>query len=306
MMPSLGDSESCFLCGGQLQPYLTSVKDHVTGETFAIVRCAGCALGVTQPSPRDLTPYYRAYYGGRHGFTAVFRAKQRLALVRKTTKGKTRRSLLDVGCGEGTFLLAAREEGWKVSGTEMNPDPARQHGLEVKTGLSAFQGADEFDCITLWHSLEHLPRPQEVLQSVHRLLKPQGWLFVAVPDAGGWQAGLFGRDWLHLDVPRHLYHFGRRSLRLLHERTGFKVQQERHQEFEYDLLGWSQSALNKLLPTRNLFFLQLTRKAEAASSAERAANWVLGPLLSALSLPPAWFATASKRGGTLIFASQKA
>jgi 2-polyprenyl-3-methyl-5-hydroxy-6-metoxy-1,4-benzoquinol methylase len=305
MTLTFGESEPCCLCGAQLQPYLPSVKDHVTGEHFAVARCSGCGMGVTQPSPQDLSPYYRAYYGGRHGFTAAFRAKQRLGLVRRTAKGKTGRSLLDVGCGEGTFLLAAREEGWKASGTEMNPGPAQAQGLDVRTDLSAFQGVNEFDCITLWHSLEHMRQPQNVLQSIHRLLKPDGWLFVAVPDAAGWQARLFGRDWLHLDVPRHLYHFGRRSLRLLHQQSGFQVREQHHQEFEYDLLGWAQSALNKLFPTRNLFFLQLTGKAEGPLSVEQATNWAAGPLLSALALPVTWLGAVCKRGGTLIFASQK-
>jgi SAM-dependent methyltransferase len=228
-----------------------------------------------------------------------------LGLVHSHAKATGGQSLLDVGCGEGTFLLAARKTGWNVSGTEMNPGPAREHGLEVRTDLVAFQGTNEFDCITLWHSLEHMRNPQEVLHSIHRLLKPDGWLFMAVPDAGGWQAKSFGRDWLHLDVPRHLYHFNRRSLHLLHRRCGFQVREEHHQEFEYDLLGWSQSALNKVFPTRNLFFRQLMGKAEGSSAAERAANWLAGPLLSAIALPATWLGTACKRGGTLIFASKK-
>jgi SAM-dependent methyltransferase len=187
----------------------------------------------------------------------------------------------------------------------MNPDPARKLGLEVLPDLAAFESAREFDCITMWHSLEHLRNPLEAFQSIHGLLKPDGWLFVAVPDAGGWQASSFGQNWLHLDVPRHLYHYGLRSLRLLHKRSGFQVQEERHQEFEYDVLGWSQSALNGMLPTRNLFFRQLTGKAEGTPRVERAANWLVGPALSVLALPTTWLGAAFKRGGTLIFASQK-
>jgi len=305
MTQSHAVQQTCFLCGGALQPYLARVNDHVTGENFDILRCSPCEIGVTDPQPQDLAPYYRAYYGGRHGFTAAFRTKQRLGLVREKTKERTGRNLLDVGCGEGTFLLAAREEGWIPSGTEMNPDPARTLGLEVLTELAAFAGAREFDCITMWHSLEHVRNPLEVFQSIHRLLKQDGWLFVAVPDAGGWQARMFGQHWLHLDVPRHLYHYSRRSLRLLHERGGFQVRDERHQELEYDVLGCRQIVLKKMFPTRNLFFRQLTGKAQETPSLERAANWLLAPALSVLALPSTWLGAASKRGGTLIFASQK-
>jgi len=305
MTQSHAVSEPCILCGGKFQPYLGRVSDHVTGEHFVIVRCAGCGLGVTQPIPQDLAPYYRDYYGARHGFTAIFRAKQRLSLVHSKAQNKSGQSLLDVGCGEGTFLLTARDQGWKVSGTEINPAPARKSGLDVETDLAAFHGNRQFDAITMWHSLEHMRDPQELLRSIHGILKPDGWLFVAVPDAGGWQARTFGRDWLHLDVPRHLYHFNRRSLRLLHESCGFQVREEHHQELEYDVLGWSQSALNKIFPTRNLFFLQLMGKAEGTPSLERAANWLVGPLLSTIALPATWTGTACKHGGTLILASQK-
>jgi SAM-dependent methyltransferase len=305
MMQSHAVQQTCFLCGGPFEPYLARVNDHVTGEDFGILRCSQCGIGVTDPMPQNLAPYYRAYYGGRHGFTAAFRAKQRLGLVRKKTKERSGRNLLDVGCGEGTFLLAAREDGWIPTGTEMNPKPARMLGLEVLADLAAFESTGEFDCITMWHSLEHLRNPLEAFQSIHRLLKPDGWLFVAVPDAGGWQARSFGQHWLHLDVPRHVYHYGRRSLRLLHERGGFQVRDEHYQEFEYDVLGWSQSALNRMFPTRNLFFRQLTGKAQGAPSVEGMANWLLGPALSVLVLPATWLGAAFKRGGTLIFASQK-
>jgi hypothetical protein len=67
----------------------------------------------------------------------------------------------------------------------------------------------------------------------------------------------------------------------------------------------SQSALNRMFPTRNLFFRQLTGKAQGTPSVERAANWLLAPALSALALPSTWLGAAFKRGGTLIFVSQK-
>jgi SAM-dependent methyltransferase len=306
MTSAPGVSRSCFLCGGELRPYLKQVNDYISGENFSVLKCAVCRLGVTENAPEHLFPYYRDYYGRRHGFTAKFRAWQRLSLVRKKMKMDVERSLLDVGCGEGTFLLAARRDGWTVAGTEVNPAPAQEQGLEVVRDLAGFGGKREFDCATMWHSLEHMRDPMAMVRAVHLLLKREGWLFVAVPDAGGWQARFSGEDWLHLDVPRHLYHFGRVSLRMLHEKCGFQVREEHHQEFEYDVLGWSQSALNKIFPTRNLFFLQLAGKAHGTPGWERAANWVVGPAVSALALPATWCGTVFRRGGTLIFASKKA
>jgi SAM-dependent methyltransferase len=215
------------------------------------------------------------------------------------------RRLLDIGCGDGAFLLAARAEGWSVAGTEMNPAPARAAGIElVGESLEDARARAPFDCITLWHTLEHMRDPQATLQSLAGMLAPGGLLLIAVPDAEGFQARLFGPSWFHLDVPRHLYHFGSRSLKALLKQSGFAPVHEWHQELEYDLLGWSQSALNRLLPTPNLFFHGLTGRHNGAGKAQVAVSYSLGAVLSALALPATAIGTLSRRGGTLIIAAR--
>src|SRR5262249_27857314 len=153
-------------------------------------------------------------------------------------------------------------------------------GLEVFEQIEQASGLAPFDCITLWHSLEHLQDPLSSLKSAVSLLRPQGWCIIAVPDGSGLQARMFGAEWLHLDVPRHLFHFNSQSLRQLLETTGFEIRQTWHQEFEYDAMGWVQSALNKLLPTPNVFFQTLTGKPSRAGAAQKtvslAAALVLG------------------------------
>jgi len=295
---------TCPICGGELHPGLSAVRDYISGERFGILRCGCCGAGITEPVPRNLGRYYRGYHGGRHGKTADFRTRQRMAFLKKTVGGAEGRKLLDVGCGEGTFLLVARAGGWTVAGTEMNPEPARKQGLMVAPGLSECKAMAPFGCATLWHSLEHMADPAAVLNEVRRLLAKDSWLIVAVPNAGGWQASLFGADWLHLDVPRHLFHFGREPLRGLLERCGFTVVREAHEEFEYDVLGWSQSALNKLLPTQNLFFRMLTGKGEGAAGWEKTASWIVGSILSAAGVPLTWLGAMCKRGGTLVVAAR--
>ncbi len=61
-----------------------------------------------------------------------------------------------VGCGDSSFLLAARRAGWNVMGTEINPYPARAVGLDVRHTLDQIDHTERFDCVTLWHSLEHM------------------------------------------------------------------------------------------------------------------------------------------------------
>jgi len=305
MPASVSTAPLCPLCHLKLSPHLKNARDYITGEHFDILRCAACGLGCTSPVPQNLAPYYRDYHGNRHGKSAQFRAQRRLAFVTKNTGPGNNRKLLDFGCGEGTFLLHARERGWLVSGTEMNREIARSRDLDVVATLEEAASRGPFHCITLWHCLEHLPDPVGTLSKIREVLAPNGWLIVAVPNAAGWQASWFGRDWLALDVPRHLFHYGPRSMQKLLMQQGFSPVQQAHQEFEYDILGCSQSALNKLLPTQNLFFKLLMGKATAAPASQRILNWIAGTALSAAAVPAVLAATLCKRGGTLILSARK-
>ena len=297
----------CNACGGALKSRFPAVLDPQTGERFSILACVACGLGHTTPQPADLQPYYGStYHGGRHGFTSGLCVRRRLRLLASVAgDARNGRRLLDIGCGDGAFLLAAMEEGWSVAGTEMNPAPARARGIDpVHESIEEARAQAPFDCITLWHSLEHMRDPHATLSSIACMLAPGGLLFVAVPDAGGLQARLFGASWFHLDVPRHLYHFGARSLKGLLDTVGFAPLRQWHQEFEYDLLGWSQSALNLLMPAPNIFFKSLTGRHTEAVRTQVAASYTLGIMLSALALPATLLGTLSRRGGTLIVAAR--
>ena len=287
------------------------VLDPQTREQFSIVACAACGLGHTVPQPEDLQRYYGStYHGGRHGFTDRYCVRRRLRIV-AAVAGEGRAvggRLLDVGCGEGTFLLGAQDRGWNVLGTEMNPALARAAGLDVRETIEEVRETEAhtpFDCITLWHSLEHMRDPRATVQSLAKLLAPGGLLVIAVPDAGGWQARLFGPRWFHLDVPRHLYHFNHRSLKHLLEAAGLAIVRRWHQEFEYDLLGWSQSALNMLMPEPNIFFNRLTGRVTQVGKRQAAASYLLGVTFSALALPANAVGAISRRGGTLIVAARR-
>jgi 2-polyprenyl-3-methyl-5-hydroxy-6-metoxy-1,4-benzoquinol methylase len=295
----------CSVCGANLGVRYQEVRDPQSGAKFSVLGCIDCGLGQTWPQPENLAEFYeRTYYGNRHGFTAAYCVRRRLRFLRNIGLNSADRKLLDVGCGEGSFLMAAQQEGWSVAGTEINASPARDLGLDVRESIAEVSNLAPFDCITLWHSLEHLRDPMGSIAEIKKLMKEEGVLLIAVPDAAGLQATWSGSDWLHLDVPRHLHHFSRTSLMRLLEQNGMHVQQSWHQEFEYDLLGWSQSALNKVLPLSNIFFDRLTGKPTQASGLQTWSSWIGGFLFSALALPLVAVGTLAKRGGTLIVASR--
>lgn len=294
----------CVICSVALQPSLSPVFDPQTREVFSILRCERCGLGQTIPQPQDLSPYYTNYHGNRHGFTARLCLRRRFNWVNQVSQGKTGK-LLDIGCGDGSFLRLAAERGWEVAGTELDPGAASAVGLQVSRELRDLKSEAPFDCITLWHSLEHLENPAAVLREANELLAPQGHILIAVPNADGWQARLFGTKWFHRDVPRHLFHFGPSSLRALLHAEGFDLLRSRHQEFEYDLLGWSQSMLNCISSTPNVFFQLLTTRPLTMPPLLRLLHLAGGLLFSSLALPLLPITAAFRAGGTLMVVARK-
>jgi SAM-dependent methyltransferase len=182
---------------------------------------------------------------------------------------------------------------------------ARELGFYVKDNLSQVGERERFDCITMWHTLEHMLDIPSTLGRAAILLKPDGRLILAVPDWGGIQAKIFREAWFHLDVPRHLYHFSRNSLDYCLRSAGFSPEGYRHMEFEYDLLGWSQSALNRITPWPNLFFDILTGKGSGIGVAKKGISFVLGAFLSAAALPAVAIGSLLGGGGTLIAVAKK-
>ena len=134
--------------------------------------------------------------------------------------------LLDVGCGNGAFLLRMRAAGWEVEGIE--PDPAARAfatdaGLPVQAGpLTAgpFEPAS-FDAVTMNHVLEHLHEPLRVLAACARILRPGGVLWIAAPNGAANGLERYQRHWFPLDPPRHLIFFTPDALRAALSAAGF-------------------------------------------------------------------------------------
>lgn len=297
----------CAVCAVPMAPYLPAARDPQTLERFDVLRCPRCGSGVIAPIPDDLGRFYgEEYYGKRHGFTVRYRCWRRMRLLRRHVAKPGR--LLDVGCGDGDFLVAASRAGWRAAGVERGEraDEVTRQELVVRGSLDELRGLGTFDVITLWHSFEHMTDPVAEMDKIVELLADGGTLFMIVPDFGGMQARTFGGSWYHLDVPRHVHHFTQAALRELVESRGLVVVGMDHHEIEYDLFGWLQSTLNALLPTPNLFFNWLTRK----PLPHRGWDLWTGIALATLLMPFAVVATAlgivTRRGATINLVARKA
>ncbi|HEX2914875.1 MAG TPA: class I SAM-dependent methyltransferase [Chloroflexia bacterium] len=137
--------------------------------------------------------------------------------------------LLDMGCGTGTYLATLRSYWQELYGVEVDEEAAQQakylEGLKIHTGdlLSAKFPSNFFDVVVMWHVLEHIANQAEVLLEINRILKPDGYLIIMVPNIASFEFKLFGINWKGLDLPRHLYHFSPTSLKGVLSQTGFKT-----------------------------------------------------------------------------------
>lgn len=140
---------------------------------------------------------------------------------------KTGGKLLEIGCGDGSRLLALKDHGWIVEGQEIDPKAAencRSKGLFVHAGKIDELGLspDSFDVILMSHVLEHLHRPVEFLAECRKLLKPGGKLVLSTPNINSFGNMIYRRNWLPLDPPRHLILYNRKSLANVLRAAGFE------------------------------------------------------------------------------------
>ena len=86
--------------------------------------------------------------------------------------------------------------------------------MDVREKISDFSpGNFKFDCITLWHVLEHIHELNATINNIRGLLKPEGVLIIALPNCKSWDAEHYKQLWAAYDLPRHLYHFNKKSFK---------------------------------------------------------------------------------------------
>ena len=205
-------------------------------DTLSVVVCQRCQLRYVNPRINRQTleeGYAETYYPSdkveriHTDSMEWLQMAERLAELEKQRQPKGH--LLDVGCGIGTFLHLAREQGWESHGV----DPSKSgsafaqeiHKLDVKCGdvFEAGFPSDHFNAITLYHVLEHISELNPFLSELRRVLKPQiGTLVIEVPNGESLQSRLQKADWPYVHPHDHLYYFSARSLPKLLRKHGFR------------------------------------------------------------------------------------
>jgi len=209
----------------------------LTGR-FRLVQCPQCGLIRQNPHlsweslkdyyPEDYSPYTKIIETERSTARRMDRRYGMWKRLRALERFQPGGRLLDVGCGTGVFLGEAQRSGrWELMGVEPSPQAAAyaQEALGISVLAQRFGEADlpagHFDAITMWNVLEHLDSPIRDLRRAYQLIRPGGWLVLAIPNVDGSGAKLFGRYWMGWDLPRHLYLFPKKQLRRILGEIGF-------------------------------------------------------------------------------------
>jgi len=238
------EAVACYYCGGAAATRLLTAEDDLTGRPGRVtfVRCRDCTL--VYQSPRPMLEHVKTYYESEYishrqpsdwGLLApLFRRaiesldRDKIRIVDRYLRLGPSSTVLDVGCGAGTFLSRVRSQhGSAVVGVDFMDlaDRPALRDVEFHRGLFYDQQfeRERFNLITMWHFLEHDYDPMRSLAHARASLAPEGRLIVEVPRLDSVTFRLFGNRWPGLQAPQHTALYDRAMLLKTMERSGFEV-----------------------------------------------------------------------------------
>ena len=213
----------------------------VDGRQYALFECGNCGLVTVQPPPTKgyLESYYSDGYVGkvktgivsfpsrRANESAIRDATVRLEEIEKIA-GPVGRSVLDVGCGHGFFLAAARARGHVCKGVDLDEEALEYAtavlGVDtVREPLTSFSAPDgEYDLVTFWQVLEHLAEPGTCMRRAVAALKDGGVVAGSMPNIRGIGAKIRGNRWDLLVPPEHIAYFDEASCTAMLQTAGLQ------------------------------------------------------------------------------------
>ena len=229
-------TRTCPTCGAS-DWHAELEKDHLK-----IVRCHSCSLVYVNPAFDEA--HYREVYGSAeyqaimkdlgeasHEYRTVRFGNERVEIMSRYLRplDGERPRYLDVGCSTGFVVEAARSKGWEATGIDLNPSAiefGRARGLDLRNvGLEDVDfPTDSFHAISLFDVLEHLMHPRKMLQACVDLLRPEGVIFLYVPNYDSASRLLMGRDAHFIWPTHHLNYYTPVTIAELLSRSGLRVE----------------------------------------------------------------------------------
>jgi 2-polyprenyl-3-methyl-5-hydroxy-6-metoxy-1,4-benzoquinol methylase len=212
--------DKCILCNSDRLSDLQGYERH----EMAVCNQCGFIFMYRIPTIAELTEHYKTYsYTGSPGDSTLISFNKLLDYFEIFRENN---NILDFGCGRGWFLDEAKKRGWNVYGTEFSTeaiDLCITKGIVMKQGdlLENDFGGVRFDIVFCSEVIEHVNDPILQLQSIFRVLRPGGGLYLTTPNFNCYLRYQFGPDFNIIEYPEHLCYFTRKSMHFAMRKAGF-------------------------------------------------------------------------------------
>lgn len=295
-----------------------SKKKILSVGNTSLFQCVSCLLVLNDKYKQGFNPtqvynnYYRNEVTGRFlfGIEYIVRFFRFIRALRVYTISPKAKSILDIGSGRGFMLYYLKKYYRYKTATGTQIEKTSYEFSKNKLGLEIynkdlldipFKGR-YFDLVTIWHVLEHVPRPEEYVIKIRQLLKTDGALVVEVPNFNSWTRVFTNKYWLGLDLNYHLFFFNKNTLSTLLKKYGFKIKRVQTFSLEYSAFTSAQSIVSLITKTNHAFFNWI-------QTGKFAPHIVLHAILFAFLFPPCLLINLllyfSGRGEVLLIIAQK-
>jgi 2-polyprenyl-3-methyl-5-hydroxy-6-metoxy-1,4-benzoquinol methylase len=221
--------------------YDTDLSRELAGSSFERVRCASCEMAFHREilNAEGLQKLYGSWITAEQveAVEAAFyasdpdhedRRQRETALMFRQLESSCGRgaTLVDFGCGAGSFVRAAQAAGFAATGIDFSET---RQGQSEKNGVAVVASFDEYEragrpkprIVTMFEVLEHLAEPREVLLDIASRMEPNGILIVTVPDCSGIEQPHNSAEFANVHPLEHINHFTPSTLAAMLDRAGF-------------------------------------------------------------------------------------
>ena len=224
----------------------TTAQMHSSKELFNFDQCANCQLVFLNPRVNldNLKNYYTSHYLPYRGSEAwgkysklVEGSQKKLDLkrvkrVKEMCSVSPKSLILDVGCGNPSFLKACQQElNCKTLGIDFSDEGWKEQstlfkGLDLQVAeIKDLSLNLKPDIITMWHYLEHDYTPLENLTYLKSIAKPSTTLIIEIPNFDSISRKKYNENWAGWHTPRHTSLFSPDNIKLLLDKSGWNVSQ---------------------------------------------------------------------------------
>ena len=218
------DYTNCIICNKDKFELFSTFNLDI--KKFTLVKCLNCHFVYLNPriKEQDILKFYGNNYQPFQKkisfINIIYLAVRQINFIIKykiINKYNKIGRILDIGSGDNFFPNKMESRGWE----SYSYDKFYNSNSSIRN-LSSLN-SNSFDCITLWHSIEHMYDIDDIFKNINNLLNKDGYLYIACPNIDAPEIDILNKNWIAFDIPRHLYHFNYYSMQKFLNKHNFKI-----------------------------------------------------------------------------------